>query len=191
MKFLKPFLFVLLALTIGVAIAVYRIAGFESNDAFFHNGSWMGSKNLPLGKDDLLTAQVTCFALFALPGEEAIYLFAKRDEHHEKFHSKNDYTVTGNIHQIHAKYWSITAYGKDLYLIPNNAERYSFNNSNIQTDSAGNFSIAVSNKEKQGNWLPSPDNGGFGLVLRIYRGEKDFIEQLDKTALPEIKIAKQ
>ena len=191
MKFLKAFLFVFVALIIGVAVAVYRISGFENNDAFFHNGNWIGSKNLPLGKNDLLTAQVTCFALFALPGEEAIYLFAMRDEHHEKFNSENDYTITGNTHQIAAAYWSITAYGKDLYLIPNSAERYSFNNSNIQADSAGNFSIVVSNKEKLGNWLPAPDNAGFGLVLRIYRGEKDFIQQLDKAALPEIKIAKQ
>ncbi len=189
MKFIKPFLFVLLALIIGVALAVYRIAGFESNDAFFHNGSWIGSKHLPLGKDNLLTAQVSCFALFALPSEEAIYLFAKRDEQQHKFHSKNDYTITGNIYQIHANYWSITAYGKDLFLIPNRAERYSFNNSTIKTDSAGNFSIAVSSKEKPGNWLPAPDDAQFGLVLRIYKGEKDFIEQLDTTALPEIKIA--
>lgn len=191
MKFLKLFLFIILAVSIGIAVAVYRIAGFESSNAFFSNGSWMGSKNLPLGKDNLLTAQVTCFALFALPSEEAIYLFSKRDDHREKLHSKNDYTITGNIHQIHALYWSITAYGKDLFLVPNEAERYSFNNSNLQTDSAGNFSIGVSHHKKQGNWLPSPENAQFGLVLRIYRGEKDFIAKLDETPLPEIKITEK
>ncbi len=189
MKYFKVFLFVFISILIGLGVAVFRIADFEHSSSFFHNGNWMGSKNLPLGKDDLLTAQISCFALFALPGEEAIYLFAKRDKDKEKFHSKNDYVVTGNVNTIRAKYWSITAYGKDLFLIPNSADRYSFNNSNIELDdSTGNFSITVSPDKHPGNWLPSPADARFSLVLRIYRGEKDFIEHLEEASLPEIEM---
>jgi hypothetical protein len=190
-KYLRPLLIVLLAIVAGLGVAVYRIAGFESNPAFFHNGSWTGSNNLPLGKDDLLTAQVSVFALFALPGQEAIYLFAKRDTEKTRLHSRNDYIIRGNTHQIHAKYWSITAYGKDLFLVANESGRYSFNNSNVQADSTGNFSIVVSHQPHEGNWLPSPDDARFGLVLRIYRGGHDFIEDLSKASLPEIKVIKQ
>ncbi len=190
MKSLRPFFFILLALIVGIGIGVYRIAGVESSDAFFRNGSWTGSRDLPLGKDKLITAQVTVFALFALPSKEAIYLFARRDENKELLHSANDYTITGNVNQIKAKYWSITAYGKDLYLIPNKDDRYSFNHTNLQTDSAGNFTITLSHKRKGANWLPTPEEAKFNLVLRIYKGESEFLSGLEETPLPVIKKVK-
>lgn len=185
---MKKFLFVFLAVIVGLAVGVYRIAKLENSKSFFRNGNWTGSKSLPLGKDDLITAQVSVFALFALPSEEAIYLFARRDEKNELLHSENDYSISGNVHQLKAKYWSITAYGKDLYLIPNAEDRYAFNNTSLQTDSAGNFSIIISPVKKTGNWLPSPfEKKRFNLVLRIYKGDKAFIEQLDTISLPQIK----
>ena len=186
-KFLKPSLFILLALCCGIGVGVYRIASIENSRAFFHNGSWTGSKNLALGEDKLITAQVTIFALFALPSTEAIYLFARRDEKHEVLNAENNYTITGNVNQIHAKYWSITAYGKDLYLIPNEDNRYSFNNTNLQTDSAGNFTITLSPERVTGNWLPTPAHAKFNVVLRIYKGEFNFLFNLETTSLPEIK----
>ncbi|MND02601.1 hypothetical protein D3C83_220410 [compost metagenome] len=51
--------------------------------------------------------------------------------------------------------------------------------------------IHISHKQKEGNWLPSPENARFNLLLRIYKGEKEFLEHLRETPLPEIKIAKQ
>ncbi len=176
-----------IAVITGLAVGVYRMANVETSKSFFTNGSWTGSQSLPLGKDNLLTAQISTFALFALPSEEAIYLFARKDEQHEKLNGENDYAITGNINQIKANYWSITAYGKDLYLIPNEANRFSFNNSNMQTDSAGNFSITVSSKKQSGNWLPSPTDARFNLVLRIYKGERNFVEHLNEVPLPSIK----
>jgi len=186
----RPFLFVVAAIILGIGIGVYRIAGVEKSEAFFNNGNWIGSKDLPLGKDNLLTAQVTVFALFALPSQEAIYLFARRDDEKEILNSETDYTITGNIHQIQARYWSITLYGKDLYLVPNAYERYSFNNTSLKTDSAGNFTITVSHQQKGENWLPSPNKTRFNLVLRIYKGEQNFLQQLEKTPLPVIKKLK-
>ncbi|MBK7149014.1 MAG: DUF1214 domain-containing protein [Bacteroidetes bacterium] len=184
---IKRFAFIFLAVAVGIGAGVYRIADVEHSSAFFTNGCWKGSKNLPLGKDNLLTAQVTAFALFALPGTEAIYLVANKDERKERLNSTNDYSIEGNIHQIRAKYWSITAYGTDLYLIPNENNRYAFNNSNLKTDSAGNFIIHLSHKPKADNWLPTPKNAKFNLVLRIYRGESDFFSGLEKSSLPTIK----
>ncbi len=184
---MKKILFLFFAVVIGLAVALYRIIDTDSSKAFFHNGSWMGSNSLPLGKNNLLTAQVTLFALFALPSEEAIYLFSRKDESGEFLDGKNDYTLSGNVNQIKAKYWSITAYGKDLFLIPNPADKYSFNNSNLQTDSAGNFSIIISAKSHSGNWLPIKSNKRFNLVLRIYKGDSAFVSQLSRTSLSEIK----
>lgn len=183
----KSILLVVLAISCGVAVAVYRIAGIETSKAFFTNGSWTGSRTLALGEDKLVTAQVTVFALFALPSKEAIYLFARRDEQKEKLNSANDYTITGNVNQISAKYWSMTVYGKDLYLVANEDDRYSFNNSTLQTDSAGNFTITLSRTKKGANWLPTPDYARFNVVLRIYKGESEFLSKLETTSLPVIK----
>jgi hypothetical protein len=184
---MRKFLFFLFAITLGIGVAIFRIANIENSDAFFHNGSWIGSNSLPLGKNNLVTAQITVFGLFALPSEEAIYLFARRDDKNELLSGDADYEIFGNINQMKAKYWSITIYGKDLYLIENEVDKFSFNQSNVQADSLGNFSILVSAKRHERNWLPSKSNGRFNLVLRIYDGEKQFISNLEQADLPKIK----
>jgi hypothetical protein len=146
-----------------------------------------------------LTTQITLFALFALPSQEAIYLFATDDADGKKLNGNSDYTIEGNIHDIKTVYWSITAYGNDQFLIPNEANRYSFNANNLITDSLGNYKIIISSVRKPGNWLPVkketkfkfwwPFNkpATFRLVLRLYQGQKDFIAHLDNAHLPVIK----
>ncbi len=189
MKFLRAFLFVLLALAIGSAVALFRIRNFEHSNLFFTNGVWRGTTDLPLGKDPLLTAQITAYALFALPSNEAVYLFAHRDNHNNKLSGANKYTITGNVNHIKARYWSITAYGKDLFLIPNSQNRFGFSSNTLQTDSAGNFTINVSALKQEINWLPVKADAPFMLVFRLYKGEQHFIQNLSGTILPEVKAA--
>ncbi|MCW5906862.1 MAG: DUF1214 domain-containing protein [Chitinophagales bacterium] len=182
----KYILLVLLAIVLGTAIAAFRIFSYENSSALFKNGNWMGTTDLPLGRDNLITAQVTLLAMYAFPSEEAVYLFAQRDVDGNLLHTANDYRISGNINLIKAKYWSITAYGKDLFLIPNEASRYSFNYSNIKTDTTGNFTIILSPTKHNGNWLPTPTNARFNLLLRIYKGEKEYLKELSTTPLPSI-----
>jgi len=177
----------LLAVITGFGIAAWRIARIDKSPAYRVYGSWRGTTNLALNQDDLVTTQVTLFALFALPSQEAVYLFAYADEKNKRLNGGRSYTIEGNIHNIKAEYWSITAYGRDLYLIPNQANRYSFNRENLKTDSLGNFKIVMSNKPADGNWLPVQKGKKFELVLRLYDSDKDFMEHLDKAALPVIK----
>ena len=180
-------LITLLAMITGIGIAAWRIAGIDHSPAYRTYGSWHGTTNLPLNQDDLVTAQVTLFALFALPSQEAVYLFASKDEKEVRLNGSNSYILEGNIHNIRADYWSITAYGRDLYLMPNEADRYSFNSDNLKTDSLGNFKISISSRAMNENWLPVIKDKKFELVLRLYNGQKDFMEHLDKAVLPVIK----
>jgi len=177
----------ILAMISGIGIAAWRITGIEKSPAYRVYGSWHGTTSLPLNQDDLVTTQVTLFALFALPSQEAVYLFASSDDNQKRLNGDNNYTIEGNIHNISAEYWSITAYGRDLYLIPNAANRFSFNRDNLKTDSLGNFKIELSSSQTNGNWLPTPKGKKFELVLRLYDGDKDFMEHLDKAVLPVIK----
>ena len=180
-------LFGLLAILTGLGIAFYRVTSIQTSPAFAQYGSWRGSRDLPLNRDDLVTTQVTLFALFALPSNEAIYLFASQDVEGELLTGKSDYILEGNIHNIKATYWSITAYGKDQYLIPNATDRYSFNANNLSVDSMGNYKISISANQKSGNWLPVKKDSPFRLVLRLYQGQKEFLKHLDSADLPVIK----
>jgi hypothetical protein len=177
----------LLAVIAGLGIATYRISRINTSPAFAQYGSWRGSKDLPLNRDDLVTTQVTLFALFALPSNEAIYLFASADSNDEQLNGNSDYTIEGNIHKMNAAYWSITAYGRDQYLISNQLNRYSFNANNMATDSLGNFKIVISSEQKTGNWLPVKKDAPFRLVLRLYQGKKEFLEHLESANLPVIR----
>lgn len=176
-----------ISLITGIGIGAYRISSIKSSPAFKTYGSWSGTTDLPLNRDDLVTTQVTLFALFALPSQEAVYLFAADDNTGSRLNGDNSYSLTGNINDIKADYWSITAYASDLYLIPNEANRYSFNRDNLQTDSAGNYTIKLSADKTDGNWLPLKKKTKFQLVLRIYHGQKEFIDELEKAKLPLIR----
>ena len=189
MKIRNIVLVVLVALVSGLGIAAVRMMSLQRSAAFATYGSWRGTANLPLNKDNLVTTQVTLFALFALPSHEAVYLFASNDDKDKGLNGSSSYTIQGNIHDLKAGYWSITAYGKDLYLIPNAANRYSFNNNNLVTDSLGNFKIYISSASSDGseNWLPVAAGANFRLVLRLYQADKDFVEHLENAHLPTIK----
>ena len=184
---IRSLLTLIIALLLGVGIGVYRIASIKSSPAFKTYGSWRGTTDLPLNKDNLVTTQITIFALFALPSQEAVYLFAADDNDGIRLNGDNSYSLAGNINDIKAEYWSITAYASDLYLIPNEANRYSFNRDNLQTDSAGNFTIHLSANKSEINWLPLKKGGKFQLVLRLYKGQKEFLNGLDKANLPLIR----
>jgi hypothetical protein len=187
MKYFKVFLLLFLALLAGIGVGVGRMVSLEQSQVFKRNGSWWYSKAITSGADPVITAQVTTFGLFALPPEEAVYLFARKDENNELLNGVNDYIIEGNINDFKAKYWSLTAYGKDLFLIPNEQERYSFNSSNLVTDSAGNFKIHISQSPHKGNWLPVGIGKPFYLLLRFYKSDNEFIEELDAASLPLIR----
>jgi hypothetical protein len=183
----KYLLILIISLVLGIGIGVYRIVSIKSSPAFKTYGSWRGTTDLPLDRDKLVTTQVTLFALFALPSQEAVYLFAADDSAGDRLNGTNNYTLTGNINDIKAEYWSITAYGPDQYLIPNGENRYSFNHDNLKTDNSGNYTIRLSADKKNDNWLPLKKDKKFQLVLRIYHGQKEFMNELDKAKLPVIR----
>jgi hypothetical protein len=118
-------LVVLLGIFFGSGVAVYRITHWDSKDATLTNGSWNGQKLENVGKDPLLTARIAVAALFALHPDETIYLVAKNDADGNPLSGKYEYEVTG--FPLAARYWSITLYGEDYFLVPNEISRFNFN----------------------------------------------------------------
>jgi hypothetical protein len=70
-------------------------------------------------------------------------------------------------------FWSLTAYGADLYLVDNEIERYSLSDRTpgLRYDAAGGLTVQLSAARPPGeqNWLPVPE-GPYLLGLRVYEG---------------------
>ncbi|QYC40228.1 hypothetical protein Nocox_13050 [Nonomuraea coxensis DSM 45129] len=69
-------------------------------------------------------------------------------------------------------FWSLTAYGPDMFLVPNRFGRYSISGDDpgLVTGADGSLDLHLSHEPPAGfeaNWLPVPP-GRFNLILRLY-----------------------
>jgi hypothetical protein len=75
-------------------------------------------------------------------------------------------------------FWSLTAYGMDLYLVDNAINRWSIGDRTpgLRFDDDGGLTIILSAKEPAdpSNWLPVPD-GPFMLGMRVYEGAESVL----------------
>lgn len=96
----------------------------------------------------------------------ALYFFAGTDNEGLPLRAQCEYVVEGR--PINAAWWSIALYDGTGRLIPNKAERHSFNRTDIARRADGSFRIVLARTARPGNWLPSADDGTLKLVLRAY-----------------------
>ncbi len=144
-------------------VAVTRLAAAAPGGG----GPWSASRDVGGADAGLyLRARVAVSGLFALSRDEAIYFRADRDDKGRPLTSRCDYEITGRAPE--ARWWSITAYGADYFLIPNDAGRYSFNSGNISFDSEGAFRILASPAPAAGNWLPTGHAERIYFLFRVY-----------------------
>jgi hypothetical protein len=149
------------------------------------NGPW--KTNLTAGSAQsgpYQRAFVAIHGLFALNQSEAIYYMAIADNDGHALEGHCRYEITG--HDPDARWWSITAYGADDYLIPNPAHRYSVSETNIARDASGGFAVQVGGDSGGGNWIPVGP-GRFSLSLRLYNPGPSVIRDPAHTALPALK----
>ena len=75
-------------------------------------------------------------------------------------------------------FWSLTAYGMNLYLVENEIDRWSFSDRTpgLHHKDDGSLTITLSaNKPNNPNWLPVPD-GPYMLGLRVYEGQQSVLD---------------
>ena len=150
------------------------------------NGSW--TTNLDTGSTQAgiyLRAQVALGGLLALSKEETIYFGAREDDEGEGLSGSCDYRMEGS--DLGARWWSITAYGSDFFLIPNPEDRYSFTATTVERESGGDFVIHVSATEQARNWLPVAADSPFDLIARLYNPESSVYENPAQAQLPRIR----
>lgn len=176
---------ILLGLGGGAAYAVHQVRSADLGRQVT-NGPW--STNTDNGTKDasaLSRARVALFGLLALPAKEAMYFTARRDSNGAPLNGKCTYTVSGG--ELDARWWSITLYKGEGWLVKNEANRWSVAGNAPVRDAAGNWSFTVSPKKAEGVWLPTGGTPQFDLTLRTYHPQGALLNDPAKAKLPTIK----
>ena len=154
-------------------------------------GPWL--VNLEAGSSDASTytrARIALKALLALDRRETLYYIAQQDDAGRPLRSHCRYLLSGSIPS--ARWWSVTAYADDLFLFPDNEQRYSVSGENLTLKAVGRFS-AVTGPETPVSgalaWIPTPGDRGLTLTLRLYNPSPEV--QMDPGALAVPSIQRQ
>lgn len=181
---------VLLAIIIGSGAGVYSIKSGKS-DSQRIIGNWQTvDKDKDLSTADLLTiAQIAVYGPYALTKKEVIYLSTNTDSEGNALDPKSDYVISGK--KLDAKYWSITAYDENGFLIKNPINKYSYNLENVKYEAdSTSYKINLSGTEKKENWLPVNNVKKTGLIIRLYLPSEKLRENLTVEELPSIQKVK-
>ena len=83
------------------------------------------------------------------------------------------------------EFFSITMYGSDTNFVANDSKRYSIGDRTPGVVKGNNSTITVyiqpnqpTAQSERANWLPSPPNGSFYLILRTHGPRQPIIDQV-------------
>ncbi len=176
------------ALVIGLGSAWWAInSGFGSA---LQNGAW--STDPAIGSETAspyARAAVARAGLLALNKSETVYFTAFTDDAGEPLNTKCSYRLDGQ--PLATRWWSITAYAADHYLIPNSANRHSQAMNTVSRNPDNGFSITLSPQGGGENGIPTGFSGtgegdSFSLTLRLYNPAEETYSNLETIALPTI-----
>ena len=146
-----------------MSLAVYRVRGGLAAGQIV-NGPWATAKTYGTADaSTLVRAQVALAGLLALPAKEAMYFTARTDSAGRLLDGKCSYTVRGGM--IDARWWSLTLYQGEGWLVPNSTNRWSVGSAAVPADA---WTIIVSPDAAPGTWLPTGGVPQFDLTLRAY-----------------------
>jgi hypothetical protein len=149
------------------------------------DGPWETNLQIGSPSSDLYTrASVALNGLFAFNRAETIYYLATKDSAGDALNGSCQYEIDGR--DPDARWWSLTAYGRDKYLIANPAHRYAFDKTNVWRVADGHFSISVGSRPQQTNWIPVTGSS-FSLVLRLFDPDPRIARAPEHARLPDIK----
>jgi hypothetical protein len=131
-----------------------------------------------------LRASIALHGLLALNRHETIYYTATTDSDGNALAGNCVYLIEGR--DPPARWWSITAYGADDYLIPNPAGRYSVSMNSVARRADGSFTATLSKGQGGANWIPVAD-GPFNVSMRLYNPDASVAADPAHVALPTIR----
>ncbi len=148
------------------------------------DGVWRTNTEIGSSGGDIYTrASVAVHGLLALNGSETIYYTAFADETGAPLDGACAYKIVGR--DPDARWWSITAYGGDDYLIPGTEGHYSVSKNSIYRNADGSFAATVSHAPAGANWI-AVRPGRFSLTLRLYNPGARVTADRAHAALPTL-----
>ena len=173
---------VVLGIAAGASTAVYRVrCGLSAGQIFI--GPWATAKTYGTTDADALTrARVARSGLLALPAHEAMYFTAKTDSAGRPFDGKCRYRLTGGT--LPARWWSVTLYQDEGWLVKNAANRWSVGSAAFAGDAAKAWTIAVAPDAQPGQWIPTAGVPAFDLTLRTYHPSLELLAHPESAKLP-------
>lgn len=127
------------------------------------------------GTDYGFRALIAYFGLGANLQKDAVYPNAVNDSEGNVFSSDNKYMIHFNKEEIPPvdAFWSLTMYNNKNFLAANPINRYAIGDRNdIKFNEDGSLDIYIQRerpeKDKESNWLPTPQDGTFQLTMRLY-----------------------
>jgi len=179
--------FVVVVLLLGVGSALWMTRQQLARGGV-ENGSWHTNEHIgSSAAGAYLRAGVALGGLLALNKSETVYFTAFADTEGAPLLSSCVYRVAGR--DPATRWWSITAYAADNYLIPEAEGRYSVDKARVARGPDGSFAIHVGGEQQPGNWIsagvPSRKEP-FSLTLRLYNPDPAVLADLARVSLPRI-----
>jgi hypothetical protein len=104
------------------------------------------------------------------------------DSDGQALYSSCEYIVEGP--EPDAAFWSLAVFDEKGRLIPNPAERHSYNSATLMRSPGGRFGLTLSRNARPGNWLPTGGAGRLALQMVI---EDPRLPEGQEPALPVIR----
>ncbi|MCV6546076.1 MAG: DUF1214 domain-containing protein [Cohaesibacter sp.] len=159
-------LFVVIAAGLGLSSAYMAINHAQKID-LYQIGPWMAWPEATSPKSDPYTQ-----ALQAREGElllgagEGLSFEANHDDDGTPLDGACQYRVSGE--QLPARLWTLSLVDETGHFIDNPSSRYGFHSQALLRHSGDAFDIQIGPQALSGNWLQSPSQGKFRLLLRLY-----------------------
>ena len=190
-KYLLYFIIILIiaAIETVIAVKIYPKIAFVKNDIW----TILPSPGDP-DRSIYTRAAVAAAGTFASKKPEQAYYQTEIDIEDQPLNGNCVYRLSGE--DIESRWWSITAYANDGFLIENTEKLYSYNSETINYNANGGFEIYflgdndfisdVSNE----NWLRVNQDENFNVSLRIYYPGEEFFSNLRRVNLPIVEKVK-
>ncbi|MFZ4516027.1 MAG: DUF1254 domain-containing protein [Acidimicrobiia bacterium] len=155
----------------GLAEGEQAVARAAANAGVVTDG-WQSNRQVgTYGDDYLLRAVISRIGWGANLPAEVMYALTRADSTQQPLIGSNRYTVTFSANALPPTraFWSISAYGPELYFVQNPFDRYSISSLEpLAPNADGTVTITFSSSRVSAtNWVPVPD-GEFVLVFRNY-----------------------
>ncbi len=166
----------------GAAVWSVRAGSLGMQQAI---GPWMTGRDFGTADASAYTRAVVALrGLLALPAHEARYYTAATDDAGRPLDGACRYRMTGGA--LPAKWWSVTLYDPEGYLVSNPADIYSIGSASLPPAEGAHWAVAIAPSRQAGRWLPSGGVHRFQLTLRAYLPQDGGKGDLTRAQLPVI-----